>query len=116
MLQSGVFVKLLREIIINASGKHGGRGVFLLLVLLSRFTVKSASMLWNLREYCRMAFFPKMKSCYLKRNDQMLLKWLKNKAIRLMFWPGQKIFSGYLGFTLNLTKLGDSFQLYTKPV
>jgi len=41
-----------------------------------------------------------MKSYYLKRNDQMLFlnmtmllhklkkKWLENKSIRLMFWPG----------------------------
>jgi len=71
-----------------------------LLVCVSYFTVKSQLMHWSTGEYCRMACFPHLKSCYVKRNDQMLcfnktmlLPKLQrqpsseNKSIRLMVWP-----------------------------
>ena len=45
-----------------------------LLVRVSCFTVKSQLMLWNTEiQYCRKACFPRLNSCFLKRNDQMLL-------------------------------------------
>ena len=45
---------------------------FQLLVLVRCFTVKSKWMLWNTGEYCRKSCFPQLKSCFQKRNNQML--------------------------------------------
>ena len=109
-LQRGVFEDLVRNTIVNASlpqlsmeEKVSWCGEpFQLLVLVSGFTVKSQLKLWNRGEYCRKACFPRLKSCFLKRNDQIFQQvnapahsakttktWLENKSIRLMFRPGQ---------------------------
>ena len=67
---------------------------------ISAASLKSQLMLWNTGEYSRKAGFPQLKSCFLKRSDQMLFfnktmllptpktkTWLENKSIRLMFCP-----------------------------
>ena len=80
MLQRGVFEDLVRNTIVNASLPQLSMEEevswcgepFQLLVLVSCFTVKSQLMLWNTGEYCRKACFPQLKSCFLKRNNQML--------------------------------------------
>jgi len=70
-----------------------------------------------------------MKSYYLKRNDQMLFlnmtmllhklkkKWLENKSIRLMFWPGQSpdldpIVNILAYIKLKQTQTNKIFQLH----
>lgn len=60
MLQSGVFEKLVINIIMNASVNHGGRVLlcgeaFSCWVLVCYFTLKSHLLLWIIGEYCRMA-------------------------------------------------------------
>ena len=79
-LQRGVFEDLVRNTIVNASLPQLSMEEevswcgqpFQLLVLVSCFTVKSQSMLWNTGEYCRKACFPQLKSCFLKQKNQML--------------------------------------------
>ena len=73
MLQRGVFEYLVRNAIVNASEEVSWcEEPFRLLVLVSCFTVKNQLMLWNKAEYCRKAGFPQLKSCFLKRHNQVL--------------------------------------------
>ena len=80
MLQRGVFKYLVRNTIVNASLPQLSieeevswcGEPFQLLVLVSCFTVRSQLMLGNTGEYCRKAVFPQLKSCFRKRNNQMV--------------------------------------------
>ena len=80
MLQRGVFEDREKNTIMNASLPQLSMEEevswcgepFQLLVLVSCFTVTSQLMLWNTGAYCIKACFPQLKSCFLKRNNQML--------------------------------------------